>query len=350
MLGLAFAGSAGAAARRLADRRRRRLRADDLRGSLAARAALPRARPHARHLHRRREALAREAGLGRSSTSTGARPSRRRTSRARASARCAGSSGSASASSAARSSRRQRSTRPRSTRTSTASQRALDRPRVEPSLRLRGLDAEIVPGRNGRLLDREAAQQVLVRSLTGLSREPVPLAAESRPDAALREGSRRRRGQGRDRALGARRPRVRPGRLAPDAREDREAARAAERRLDRDRARRPCARTRFFANLRKRVNHAPKDAGFAIGARNVVRVVPAEAGRALDMAGDDSQPDGGAPLDDESQGRARGHVGRARAHDRATRRRWASPGSSAPTRPSTAASRTGSTTSSSSRT
>ncbi len=31
--------------------------------------------------------------------------------------------------------------------------KALDRPRVEPSLRMRGLDAEVVPGRNGRLLD-----------------------------------------------------------------------------------------------------------------------------------------------------------------------------------------------------
>src|SRR5215216_1672504 len=53
--------------------------------------------------------------------------------------------------------------------------RALDRPRVEPSLRMRALEAEVVDGRNGRLLDREAAQQVLDRALTGLSREPVPL-------------------------------------------------------------------------------------------------------------------------------------------------------------------------------
>jgi len=42
---------------------------------------------------------------------------------------------------------------------------------------------------------------------------------------------------------------------------------------------------RFFANLRKRVEHAPKDARFAIGARNVVRVVPAQAGRKLDEKG-----------------------------------------------------------------
>ena len=52
---------------------------------------------------------------------------------------------------------------------------ALDRPRVEPSLRLKGVDAEIVSGRNGRLLDREAAEQVLVRALTSFAREPVAL-------------------------------------------------------------------------------------------------------------------------------------------------------------------------------
>ena len=40
---------------------------------------------------------------------------------------------------------------------------------------------------------------------------------------------------------------------------------------------------RFFANLKKRIGHAPKDATFAIGARNVVRLVPAQPGRTLDM-------------------------------------------------------------------
>ncbi len=52
---------------------------------------------------------------------------------------------------------------------------AIDRPRVEPSLRLNGVDARIVSGRNGRLLDREAAEQVLVRALTSFTREPVAL-------------------------------------------------------------------------------------------------------------------------------------------------------------------------------
>ena len=64
----------------------------------------------------------------------------------------------------------------------------------------------------------------------------------------------------------------------------------------------------------KRVEHAPKNAGFAIGARNVVRVVPAEAGRALDRP-TTTQPDGRAALDDESPCGARRHLDRARAHD-----------------------------------
>src|SRR6185503_2748109 len=53
--------------------------------------------------------------------------------------------------------------------------RGVDRPRVEPALRLKGYEAEIVPGRNGRVIDRAAAEQVLVQGLTSLSRQPVPL-------------------------------------------------------------------------------------------------------------------------------------------------------------------------------
>jgi hypothetical protein len=70
--------------------------------------------------------------------------------------------------------------------------RALDRPRVEPSLRMRGLEAEIVDGRGGRLLDREAAQQVLVRSLTGLSRKPTTPGCPRRISPALKSRPRPR--------------------------------------------------------------------------------------------------------------------------------------------------------------
>ena len=158
---------------------------------------------------------------------------------------------------------------------------ALDRPRVEPSLRLKGVDAEIVSGRNGRLLDREAAEQVLVRALTSFSREPVALplkvdrtrftskdlaGAEVKVETALSAPADLVYGPG-----GWHLTRAKIARLielpSGGSTEIQLAGPAAG---------------RFFANLRKRVNHAPKDAGFAIGARNVVRVVPAEPGRVLD--------------------------------------------------------------------
>jgi vancomycin resistance protein YoaR len=158
---------------------------------------------------------------------------------------------------------------------------ALDRPRVEPSLRLNGVDAKIVSGRNGRLLDREAAEQVLVRALTSFTREPVALplkvdqtrltakdlaGAEVKVETALSAPVDLVYGPG-----GWHLTRAKIARLLAlpkgGSTEIQLAGPAAD---------------RFFANLRKRVNRAPKNAGFAIGARNVVSVVPAEAGRVLD--------------------------------------------------------------------
>ena len=159
--------------------------------------------------------------------------------------------------------------------------RALDRPRVEPSLRMRGLEAEIVDGRNGRLLDREAAQQVLVRALTGLSREPVALplkvdhtrltskdlaGAEVKAETAVSAHADLAYGPGGWHLSRAKIARL----LALPSGGSTEIELAGP------------AANKFFANLKKRVDRAPKDAGFAIGAGNVVRVVPAEAGRELD--------------------------------------------------------------------
>ena len=39
---------------------------------------------------------------------------------------------------------------------------AVDRPRVEPSLTLRGLEPQVIRGRNGLMLDRSAAARVVV--------------------------------------------------------------------------------------------------------------------------------------------------------------------------------------------
>ena len=161
-----------------------------------------------------------------------------------------------------------------------------------------GIDARVVAGRNGRLLDREAAEQVLVRALTSFSREPValPLKVDQTLTAKDLAGAEVKV----ETALSAPgRPRVRPGWLAPHPREDRAAARAA-RAADRPRSSSPGRAPAVLREPPEAVDHAPKDASFAVGARNVVRVVPAEAGRRARRADDDPQPDGGAALDDES--------------------------------------------------
>jgi vancomycin resistance protein YoaR len=162
--------------------------------------------------------------------------------------------------------------------------RGVDRPRVEPSLELHGYEASIVPGRNGRVIDHAAAERVLVQGLTSLAREPVPLplkidrthvttrdlaGAEVKADTALSAPV--------DIAYG-------PGGWHLS---QRKIARllALPKKGETDLQLAGPQANRFFANLRERVDHAPKDARFSIGARNVVRVVPAQAGRKLDQEG-----------------------------------------------------------------
>jgi vancomycin resistance protein YoaR len=160
--------------------------------------------------------------------------------------------------------------------------RGVDRASVEPALVLRGFEPEIVPGRNGRLLDRDAAEKTLVRALTGLSREPVPMptkvdrtrlttrdlaGAKVKAETALSAPADLTYGPGGWHLSTAKIARVLE--LPKNG--------ATELKLGGP------AAGRFFANLKKRVEHAPKDATFAVGARNVVRVVPAAPGRTVDM-------------------------------------------------------------------
>jgi vancomycin resistance protein YoaR len=162
--------------------------------------------------------------------------------------------------------------------------RALNRQRVEPSLALQGLEPTIVPGRPGRSLDEEAAAQLIVRSLTGLSRTAVALPVQiDRPrlTAADLAGARAKLST----ALSA------PVDLTYGPGgwhlSQRKIARLLVLPHDGERSLvigGPAA-AQFFANLRKRVGQAPRDAGFAIGARNVVRVVPAQSGRRVDAEG-----------------------------------------------------------------
>jgi vancomycin resistance protein YoaR len=160
--------------------------------------------------------------------------------------------------------------------------RGVDSASVEPSLVLRGSEPEIVPGRNGRLLDRTAAEKVFVQALTALSRKPVavPLkvdrthltardlaGAKVKAETALSAPVDVTYGPGGWHLSVAKISRI----LELPSNGDTE-LRLAGPRAD-----------RFFANLKKRVEHTPKDATFAIGARNIVRVVPAQPGRTLEM-------------------------------------------------------------------
>jgi len=158
---------------------------------------------------------------------------------------------------------------------------AVDRPPAEPYLRLRGLEPEVVPGRAGTLLDPNEAERVLVRALTGLSREPVALpvradrphlstadlaGAKVKAETALSAPVDLAYGRGTWHLT-----RSKISRLLALPRDGSTELKLAG----------PLA-PHFFANLRKRIGHAPKDATFRIGARNNVRVVPAVAGRSLD--------------------------------------------------------------------
>jgi vancomycin resistance protein YoaR len=160
--------------------------------------------------------------------------------------------------------------------------RRVDEASVEPSLVLRGSEPEILPGRNGRLLDRAAAEKVFVQALTALSRKPVavPLkvdrtrlaprdlvGAKVKAETALSGPADVAYGPGGWHLTVAKITRL----LKLPSNGDTE-LRLAGPRAD-----------RFFSNLKKRVDHAPKDASFAVSARNIVRVVPAQPGRAVDM-------------------------------------------------------------------
>lgn len=159
--------------------------------------------------------------------------------------------------------------------------KAVDRPRVEPSLRLRGVEAEVVSGKAGRLLDRNATERVLVRSLTGISREPVALPLRVDPPQLTTQDLAGAKVKAENAVSGPveltygpggwRLTRAKIARLLALPRNGSTELELAG----------PGAH-RFFANLRKRVEHAPKDATFAVGAGNVVRVVPAKPGIGLD--------------------------------------------------------------------
>jgi vancomycin resistance protein YoaR len=157
----------------------------------------------------------------------------------------------------------------------------LDQPRVEPALKLRGLEPQLAPGKTGRVLDRDVAARVVVRSLAAFARAPVPLPVRvDRPtvsDEQLAQPLARVRtilsapvtlayGPG-----GWKLARWRLAQMIQLPKNGSTAVRIAG----------PAA-TRFFAAIQKTVDRPAEDATFEILRGNRVRVVPAKRGAVLD--------------------------------------------------------------------
>jgi vancomycin resistance protein YoaR len=159
--------------------------------------------------------------------------------------------------------------------------REIDTRHREASIVLHGLQPRIVPGRTGRVLDRDAAATTIVRALASLSRSPVALPVRMDPPhvnpgdltviaaevkTALSAPVRL--------MLGPTRWRLLPARIAPllelpaDGRRDlRVGGRGAD---------------AWFTKLQAHVNRDPVDATWAIGSRGI-RVVPDKSGYTLDV-------------------------------------------------------------------
>jgi vancomycin resistance protein YoaR len=158
----------------------------------------------------------------------------------------------------------------------------IDRPQREASIRLKGLQPQVVRGATGRTLEREAAARLIVSSLVGFSRAPVALPVEiSQPEVTAAELSpvlaqvetavsgpvRLVRGETRWRV-----PRWRIAQLLqlPANGATTLAIGGAE-------------ADAYFARFRRQVDRAPRDAEFLVHSDNTVTVRPAAPGLRLDV-------------------------------------------------------------------
>jgi vancomycin resistance protein YoaR len=156
--------------------------------------------------------------------------------------------------------------------------KAVDRPHQEARLVRRGLHITIAAGTTGRALDKQAAREVIVRSLASFSREatvglPVRVDAPRVTVASLTNAQRTA-----SRVIsapvtliaGPTRLKVPRWRLAKllDLSTMRFSGPAAD---------------AFFARLERTVDSPPKDASFAIDSGGKVRVVPSQPGLGLDV-------------------------------------------------------------------
>jgi vancomycin resistance protein YoaR len=161
--------------------------------------------------------------------------------------------------------------------------RVVDRPHREPSIVLRGLRPRLVGGRNGQVLDVQLAGQTIVRALASLQRD-APVALPTRRDVPTLTNTelmpavlltKRVLSAPVHLTLGPTRYRVPRWRLAQLLRLPADGRSAL--------AIGGPAATAWLTRLARKVDHPPRDAGFAVdGAK--VRVIPAREGLALDRA------------------------------------------------------------------
>ncbi len=158
----------------------------------------------------------------------------------------------------------------------------IDRPQREASILLKGLKPEVVRGATGRTLHREAAAPLIVSSLVGFSRAPVPLPVEiSQPEVtaadlapvaaqvatAVSGPVRLVRGETRWRV-----PRWRIARLLDLPENGGTTLALGGTEAD-----------AYFKRFRRQVDRAPRDAEFLVARDNTVSVRPALPGLRLDV-------------------------------------------------------------------
>jgi vancomycin resistance protein YoaR len=160
----------------------------------------------------------------------------------------------------------------------------VDRGHHDARLRLRGLHPVIVAARDGVILDRDAAENLIVASIVSLRRGPVTLPTKTDPPAVTTQALVPARTQAKTAlsaavrlTAGATRYRVPPRRIAKIL----ELPATGTQRL---RIGGPGANV-YFRQLQKAVNAPPKDAQFAALSSGRVRVVPSVEGRVVDVPG-----------------------------------------------------------------
>ena len=160
--------------------------------------------------------------------------------------------------------------------------RAIDRPHRDPSLRLHGMRAVVVPGRGGSVLDRVAARRLIVGALSSFGRgKPVALPVRHDPPSLTAAALAPARAQV-ARALSA------PVRLQLGPTTFRlSRARVASILLLPADGRRSLqiggpAAADWLSRLARRVATPPRDADFAVNGPHV-RVIPGKPGLALDV-------------------------------------------------------------------